>query len=134
VRARFLEVLANEAAGNVTLAAQGAGISRNQAYDWRHKDPDFAAAWEDALTLGLYRLEDRAIEMAMDGNDRLIMYLLSARLPDRYQPRTSIELNGRVSIGIDRQPMAQLRAELATLLGTTPPLTIDAEPAEETED
>lgn len=46
-RAKFLECLA--ATANVRTACAAAGLSRQAAYRLRQRDPEFAAAWRDAL-------------------------------------------------------------------------------------
>lgn len=119
-RANFLAVLAD--CGNVTAACAVCGMSRPSAYLWRRDVADFAAAWEEALVLGLAGLEDRAAELAMAGNDRLMMFLLTAGKPEKYSQRHQVDLN--VSVNIRSQPLDVLRAELATMLAP-PPLAID---------
>ena len=81
----FLEAL--EVCGNITAAAAAANLPRSTLYLWRHQEPAFAAAWEDALTLGIAALEDRALELATADNERLIMFLLAARKPEVYGQR-----------------------------------------------
>ncbi len=44
---RFLDALARGL--SVGCAARAAGIRRSTAYAWRQRDPQFAAAWVEAL-------------------------------------------------------------------------------------
>lgn len=87
------------ATGNVSAAARAAGTCRSRCYDARRRDPDFAAAWADALEEAADRLEMEAFRRAVEGvgedrffrgdvvgrvtrySDRLLMFLLKARRP-----------------------------------------------------
>lgn len=64
-RGMFLEKLTQTA--NVTASAQASGFDRRTAYDMRSVDPDFAAAWDDALEQSIDTLEAEARRRAMDG-------------------------------------------------------------------
>ncbi|MET0363920.1 MAG: hypothetical protein ABW169_04640 [Sphingobium sp.] len=98
----FLEALADT--GSVKHAAKTVNMSPEGAYALRRQPgaEEFAAAWEAALTHGIRRLEDIALEHAITGvevpvysygklvgtrivhNDRLLMFLLRNRAPDRF--------------------------------------------------
>lgn len=116
MRTRFLALLRET--GNVRQSAAGAGIGRDALYSWRNQDPDFAAAWEDALNLGIAALEDRALELAHAGNDRLIIFLLSSKRPEIYGQRAQIEVSGQVSLNLRTASLDELRAELARHVGS----------------
>ena len=53
-RAAFLRAL--EEAGNVTLAAEAAGVPKGRVYHARRRDAAFGAAWDAALTAAQARL------------------------------------------------------------------------------
>lgn len=98
----FVEALA--LTGNVEASAQRVGMTRESAYQLRRAPgaEEFAAAWAQALDFGVTRLEDLAIDRAINGvqvpvysygkligsrtvyNDRLLMFILRQRRPDRY--------------------------------------------------
>lgn len=99
----FIDALAET--GSVKAAAHRVNMSKEGAYYLRrqpHAD-EFRAAWTAALDHGVTRLEDMG-ERALDGvawpvfgangqigerrlyNDRLLMFILRHRLPDRYGP------------------------------------------------
>ncbi len=102
-RRRFLEVLAECAI--VAEACRAAGAARGSFYAWRRDDPEFAAAWDEALEIGIATLEDEAIRRARDGvatpvfhrgrqvatvrktSDALLMFLLRAHRPQLYRER-----------------------------------------------
>jgi hypothetical protein len=98
----FIEALART--GSVSHAAKEVNMAAEGAYQLRlhPKGESFRKAWEAALDFGVQRLEDIALERAMNGvlepvfgsdgqigerrryNDRLLMFLLRHRLTDRY--------------------------------------------------
>ena len=71
----FLEALGRGA--SVTEAAICADIQRRTAYYWRRADPEFSAAWEQALASRLERLEEMAFGLALEGNSQMIKFLIS---------------------------------------------------------
>lgn len=98
----FIAALA--ATGSVTAAARAVNMAKEGAYQMRlHPEAaGFRDAWQAALTAGVARLADIAIERAIEGvpvpvfyqgeqcgerrcfNDRLLMFLLRHHQPDRY--------------------------------------------------
>ncbi len=132
-RLAFLTVLA--ASCNVTKAAKAIGVSRELLYDWRDKDPEFAAAWERAVTLGVEALEDIAHVRAFDGldkpvyqsgvevgkireySDTMAIFLLKAHKPKKYRENQRIEMTGADGgpVQIDDTAAAARLAALLTL-------------------
>jgi hypothetical protein len=98
----FIEGLA--ITGSVRSAAERIGMTPESAYLLRRApaSDEFRAAWEQALETGVARLEDLAIDRAINGvevpvysygkligsrtvhNDRLLMFILRQRRPERY--------------------------------------------------
>jgi hypothetical protein len=93
--AKFLDAL--RAGKSVGAAARAATIGRRTAYDWRDRDPAFAARWDEAFDEGTDRLEDLALKGAEQGSERLLLALLKARRPDRYQ-RMHVEHSGSLEV------------------------------------
>ncbi len=105
----FLATLAET--GNVTRAAGAIGCGRSTVYEWREADDDFAKAWERAMRIATYGLEDEARRRAEEGvdepvfyqgiecgtvrkySDTLLIFLLKARDP-KYREKTAMELTG----------------------------------------
>ena len=48
---RFLKELAKRA--NVSAAAKAAKVDRSTPYHWRETDPEFAAAWDEAVEVAV---------------------------------------------------------------------------------
>lgn len=92
--------------GSVAYAANRSGIDRRTAYRLKAADEAFAARWEEALQVGVERLQDDAMRRAIDGTDRpvwragkqvgsvkqydnkLLQFLLKAHRPEIYGDRS----------------------------------------------
>lgn len=99
----FLHYLAFS--GSVTYASGRAGIERRTLYRRKADDEAFAAQWEEALQLGIDRLQDDAMRRALHGTERavfrngqrvgsvqqydnrLLQFLLKAHRPEVYSER-----------------------------------------------
>ena len=117
-RPAFIEVLRET--GNVTLAAQHVGQSRNQVHDVRQRSKRFAAQWDDALEEATDLLEAEALRRAVIGvekpryykgkvvvstkkySDPLLMFLLEAYDPQMFGDGGKVEHPGAIDIGVDK--------------------------------
>jgi transposase-like protein len=83
-KATFLAEL--KAGNTVSKAAQACGVHRRTLYDWRDQDPEFRAAWEEAITASVEILEDEVRTRALDRTDKfshlLLMFLLKKHRPE----------------------------------------------------
>ena len=113
----FIEVLRRT--GNVTLAAQHAGQSRNQVHDVRQRSKRFAAQWDNALEEATDLLEAEARRRAFTGIDKpvffkgevvasikkysdpLLMFLLEAYDPQMFGDDVKVEQPGAIDVGVD---------------------------------
>nr|WP_137678201.1 hypothetical protein [Parerythrobacter lutipelagi] len=102
VQRAFIAALADT--GSVASACKRVGRSTHGAYALRRAEgaEAFAAAWEAALDHGVRRIEDAAMDRALNGteetihyhgehvatrrryNERLVMFILRSRLPQRF--------------------------------------------------
>lgn len=107
-RPKFLRALGESC--NVTYSADRAGVERMTAYRHRDKDPEFAAAWDAALALGVAALEDEMHRRAFQGvdepvfykgdvcgvirrySDTLAIFLSKAHAPDKYREHQSVDV------------------------------------------
>jgi hypothetical protein len=96
---------------NVTRAAQLAGIGRELHYDWKARDPEYAAAFALAVQVAGDALEDEAVRRAQIGvvdaifqggkqvgtrrrySDTLLAFLLKGAKPEKYNTERH-ELSG----------------------------------------
>lgn len=103
---------AHSEVGNITQAAEIAGIDRRTHYDWMESDPVYVEAFRDAEMQAADRLEAEARRRAVEGvdepvfyggkpcgtirkySDTLLIFLLKGALPEKYRERTSTELTG----------------------------------------
>jgi hypothetical protein len=100
--------------GNVTLAARSIGLSRQALYQAREQDPEFAAAWEEAVESYIDLLEAECDRRAVHGvrqpvlykgavvdvdyraySDSLLMFRLKALRPDKYRERAAVQHLGK---------------------------------------
>ena len=115
-KAKFLAGLAD--CGNVTRAAETAGVNRVSMYQLRAKDKKFAKQWDESAAIGAARLEDEARRRAVEGweepvfyqggqcatvrkfSDTLLICLLKAHHPEKYADRNKTEgtLNGNLVV------------------------------------
>lgn len=88
---------------SVAAAAEAIGVDRSTPFNWRQKDPAYAAAWQAAVEHGTDRLEDVAMRRGVKGvrqpvfhagkrvgyivrySDRLLLALLRARRPRKFR-------------------------------------------------
>ncbi|MFB0611212.1 hypothetical protein [Aurantiacibacter poecillastricola] len=98
----FIETLADT--GSVKSSARAVGLTPESAYYLRRQPgaEEFRKAWEAALDIGMQRVEDVAMDRALNGveepvfaygefvgtrrvyNDQLLMFMLRARSPARF--------------------------------------------------
>jgi hypothetical protein len=98
----FVAALADS--GCVAEAARAVGMSQTACYRLRRESAQFAAAWDAAIAHAARRLVDLAFDRAINGsdepvfdkegnragrrmrqNDRLLMFLLRAYMPERFR-------------------------------------------------
>lgn len=125
----FIEALADT--GSVEAAARAVDMSSVGAYALRRQPgaASFRAAWEAALALGIQRIEDVAMDRALNGteepvysygkligtrikhNDRLLMFMLRNRAPERFAAGGGPKALSAVSLAEVARLKKQWRAE-----------------------
>ncbi|MBQ95109.1 MAG: hypothetical protein CL510_04660 [Actinobacteria bacterium] len=121
---QFIELLAET--GSVRAACRRMGVGEHHIYKLRRhpEAASFRKAWEAALDLGIARIEDVAMDRALNGveepvyhrgelvgtrrayNDRLLMFMLRNRAPERFA-----EGKPRVMNAVDKMELARLKAQ-----------------------
>ena len=93
---RFLT--AQQQGASTREAARIAGVCRGTFFRWRNEDPEFAQAWRESRDNSMEDLEIQAYKRAIEGNDRLLMFLLKSHMPltynKRQQPVTTDQTRG----------------------------------------
>jgi hypothetical protein len=134
----FVEALADT--GSVKSAARSVGLTPESAYYLRRQPgaEEFRKAWEAALDIGMQRIEDVAMDRALNGveqpvfaygefvgtrrvyNDQLLMFMLRARAPERFATGGGAKaLNGSDKFQLKqlkKQWRAEWEAERAALM------------------
>lgn len=85
-RQAILKVIS--AGGTVAEAAAHAGVGRSSIFDWKAEDPAFARDFDAAYEAGTDRYEAEARRRAFTESDALLIFLLKARDPKRFNQKT----------------------------------------------
>lgn len=91
-REPFLDLL--RAYPHVTRAADMVGVDRRRAYRERSADPDFASAWDQAWKQGITAAEHIGLEMGLNGNATMMIFMLKGLKPDVYGDHQRISAPG----------------------------------------
>lgn len=105
----FLAELLN--APNVAEACRIAGIDRTTAYNHKHADQDFSAAWDSAIELSMDKAEAELYRRAVEGvekpvyqggelvghlqeySDTLLIFMLKSRRRATYGERLTVDID-----------------------------------------
>lgn len=105
--------------GFVNKACESASVSKQSVYNWRERDPEFAAQWDAVIELATEDLEKEARRRALVGveepvfyqgevvghvqrySDSLLMFTIKARKPE-YRDRITVDVN-KLDSDIDRE-------------------------------
>ncbi len=129
VQRAFIEALAET--GSVKSACRRVGRAEHGAYLLRRhpQAEEFRRAWDAALDIGMRRIEDVAMERALNGyeqpvysygklvgtrtvyNDRLLMFMLRNRAPERFGAGLSRGGGAKGDNAIDKMILARLKAQ-----------------------
>jgi hypothetical protein len=85
--------------GSIVSACRTSGVPRSNVYRWKELDELFAGQLQIAQEYGVQRLEDWALNRAMDEmnpSDRLTEFLLKAARPEVYRDRVDHRIHGQV--------------------------------------
>lgn len=107
--------------GTVTAACKVAGISRVTAYQHRKDHPDFAERWDDVNESNVDQLEQKAMEIALNGEPRMIEFLLRHRRRDVYGDQVRHELTGPNGGPVQLQPVTDAEERSRRALELLPP-------------
>lgn len=118
-RKLFLDQL--ELGSSVAFAAMAADGSVKNFKAWKAADPDFASDWDEAVEAGTDYLEDVATERAVKKSDALMMMMLKARRPDKFDRGSKLELSGGINVEGSKAKLlnkiARLQAQGGLLAG-----------------
>ncbi|MBU6165059.1 MAG: hypothetical protein KGQ52_02880 [Alphaproteobacteria bacterium] len=115
----FLDALARS--GDPAVAARGLGISVFDAYRVRDADAEFAAQWQDAITIAWERVENRLLSELLseaDAGEGKTSNLRDSKLALAILARRdagTTRAGGSAGRPVDGAHVARLRAELRAL-------------------
>lgn len=130
---RFLKIY--RVSGNVTLAANGANISRQHVYREMDASPEFKAEVDRARLEAIDILEATAFDRARKQSDVLLMFLLKGFKPEVYRENHVVTINDWRSRAIEdirarridfRALAEQFDEDLATQLFKQAGVDVDA--------
>lgn len=90
-KAVVLELLAEGC--NLREAAAALGIHRGTIRRWRLADPEFAAGVRTAFKANVESLKGEAERRAMNGSDKLLMFLLCNYAPEQFSQQSKVEVS-----------------------------------------
>jgi transposase len=95
----FLQVYPS-VGGRIDEACTMAGVNARTIYKWLDKYEDFRQRFDDAKRLVIGLFESRLVQIAMDddhkANFTATMAILNAECPEKYRPRSTVDMNVRV--------------------------------------
>lgn len=120
-RKLFLDCLA--AGDSISKAARAAGGTTSIFKRWKAEDVNFAADWDEAIEEGTDFIEDVATERAMKKSDPLMLAILKARRPEKFDRANKLELSGGIDVTGARarllNKIARLQAEGSVPAGSS---------------
>lgn len=116
---RIIEVYINT--GDLATSRDSIGVTPFEYFQELARNPIFAERIKEAEPLAHLALEERAIQLALAGNDKLLTKILSVKKPE-YKDNIKVDMN--VTEKLDDR---QLKARLSRLLDKLrPPVEIEA--------
>jgi len=112
--------------GDIASARDTIGVTPSEYLRELERNADFADAVKSAEPLADRMLEERAYQLALKGNDKLLAKILTAKYPE-YRESLKVDLSASTTLKMDD---AQLKAYLVRLLKKHEGSIIDAELAE----
>jgi hypothetical protein len=90
-RSRLITVYVDS--GDIAMARDSIFVTPSEYYRELDRNSAFSARLADAEPLAMNSLEERAIQQALAGNDKLLMKTLAAKKPDQYRDRLGVDMN-----------------------------------------
>lgn len=78
--------------GDVATARDAICVTPSQFFRELEENTAFATAFDEATPLAIKALEERATQLALAGNDKLLQKMLSAQLPEKYSERVKVDM------------------------------------------
>lgn len=118
-RDRFIEIFVDT--GDMATARDAIRVTPSEFFREIERNHEFDEQIKQANPLANRALEERAIQLALAGNDKLLTKILSAKMPE-YREKVNVEMNVNEQLTDD-----QLEVRLARIVGKYKKTAIDAE-------
>lgn len=106
-----------EETGIIRRGAEAAKVTPKTIWEWREKYPKFAEAFDSVAKIVVEMLQDAAVERALQKSDALLQFILAAKMPEVYGPRTRMELTGKDGEPIKSEHRGVMEADVLALMG-----------------
>jgi len=93
---------------NLSKARTVAGVTRSEYSGWVGKETAFAEAVKGVTEFVADLLEDTALEMALSGNEKLLIKMLEAYRPEKFSPKKAIDVSTRSDVNINVNNWSEL--------------------------
>lgn len=98
---------------NLTKSLVLAGANKGEYRDWLKKDTPFASAVGYVTDFVADQLEDAGLELALAGNEKLLIKFLEAYRPEKFSPKRAIDIKSEHNINVTSWQELALSAEKA---------------------
>ena len=102
---RFVEQLAKGCTPGV--AAEKVNIARATAYGWKIDDKEFDAAWQDAIEVGIDKVEHALVKRAIHHSDTAAIAYMRAYRPERWARQANADAHTSVTFQVTMQDHAK---------------------------
>jgi hypothetical protein len=126
-RARLIERWVDT--GDIAGARDAIGVTPSEYLRELDRNEDFAEAVRRAEPLANRILEERAYELALAGNDKLLTKVLAAKFPNQY--RESVKLDIMQTSRVAAMTDEQIEARIRQLQGKRDAIDVEVEPAKQ---
>ena len=111
-RAQFVEAYVDT--GDIASARDAIGVTPSEYYRELERNPAFGTAVKSAEALAMRALEERAIQLSLKGNDKLLQKLLAAKMPEQYSERVRLDVKQETTHKLDDRALhARIHALLS---------------------
>lgn len=98
--------------GDIAAARDAIGASATNLHDELEADPEFAKALKEAEPKATQVLEEKAIQMALRGDDKLLIAVLKAKKPEMYTDKLKLDQTTTIRLSDE-----QLNEKIGRLVG-----------------
>jgi len=99
---------------NLSKALAMSGVSKTTYNKWLSDSTHFSAVVGSVMDVIADALEETALALALEGNEKVLMKMLEAYRPEKFSPKKAIDFNANINSTVNVKDWAEL-AKTATL-------------------